>query len=236
MKLFKTLPLLLCIAFAQCSSTGNDTVGDVLSKDKIDVTFTGFFDQGNNREVQHLDAKTSVTVPHTRKQELDEKDAAEKYDLEGETKTIEDLNQYLEGLKRYTRYIFEFNFDGRDCKVYTTEGFEVTHIILVDKRDKKVHYLNESFFASGYILRVVDTQIRGKDDAFTESVNEKTTVSLFNRNKLFYRSEEKAVSGLSILKLSNKEAFHQMQDAFCFHQLCRDVALKLKEEHPDLFQ
>lgn len=236
MKVKIFLFVFMSVVWVQCSKSSSNSIRDILSKEKTTVNFSSFFDTGNNREVTNLDAKIEVSMPKKLAISLKPTDAALKYDKEGEKKTIESLNQYLTSLKSYTRYVFGFEFDSIQCKVYTTQAFDVIRIIMIDKRDNTYRYMNESYFVSGTILKVIDTQIKGKSGDFSEAIKEKITVSLFDENKMFYKTEEKHNLAEHVLKLNNEDAFYQMQDAFLFRQFCADAASKLKDSYPDLFK
>lgn len=231
--------LLLCsilLGLSSCSNTASDSVRDILSKEKVKITFNSFFDHRNNREVTNLDAQIDISIPTKTIQLLKPNDAAVKYDKEGEKKTIESLSNYLGSLKNYTRYIFSFTFDSVDCKIETTERLDVTHIVMIDKRSQKSHYIVESYFVSGTILKIIETELKGNNGDFSEAIKERITVSMYDENKLFYKTEEKATGAEHELKLNNEAAFLQIQDAFLFRQLCTDAALGLKEQHPELFK
>jgi len=224
------------ISLSNCNHTVQNSVRDILSKEKIKVTFNSFFDHRNNREVTNLDAQVEVKIPTKITQLLKASDAAVKYDKEGEKKTIESLANYLRSLRNYTRFVFGFTFDSIDCKIETTESFDVTHIIMEDKRSQKTHYISECFFVSGTILKIIDTELKGDKGDFSEPIKERIITSMFDENKLFYKTEEKVNGAEHDLKLNNDAAFLQIQDAFLFRQLCSDAALRLKDQHPELFK
>lgn len=224
------------LTLSNCTHTARSSVRDILTKEKVKITFYSFFDHRNNREVSNLDAQVEVKIPTKITQLLKANDAAVKYDKEGEKNTIESLTIYLGSLRNYTRFVFGFTFDSIDCKVETTESFDVTHIIMNDKRSQKSHYISESFFVSGTILKIIDTELKGDKGDFSEPIKERVITSMFDENKLFYKTEEKLNGAEHDLKLNNDDAFLQIQDAFLFRQLCSDAALKLKEQHPELFK
>ncbi len=228
--------LFLGVSLSNCTHTARSSVRDILSKEKVKVTFKSFFDHRNNREVTNLDAQVEVKIPTKITQLLKANEAAIKYDKDGEKNTIESLTIYLGSLRNYTRYIFGFTFDSIDCKIETTESFDVTHIIMIDKRSQKSHYISESFFVAGTILKIIDTELKGNNGDFSEPIKERVITSMFDENKLFYKTEEKVNGAEHDLKLNNDDAFLQIQDAFLFRQLCSDAALRLKEQHPELFK
>ncbi len=236
MKLSKLFIICIALVFTQCSHPGSNTIREILSKDKVNVKFISFFNKRNNREVKNLDATVEVTIPKKVTVGLKANDAAVKYDKEGEKRTISDLNDYLKTLDQYTRYIFGFTLDSIRCTVYTTESFDVIRTVTLDKKNNKIHRINESFFVTGTLLKIVDTDISGKDGDFSEPVKEKVTTCLFDENKMFYKTEEKKNGAEHVLKLNNDAAFLQMQDAILFKQFCGDAALRLKDKNPELFE
>lgn len=228
--------IFLGVSLSNCSHTAQSSVRDILSKEKIKVTFNNFFDYRNNREVTNLDAQLEVKIPTKISQLLKANDAAVKYDKDGEKNTIESLTIYLRSLKNYTRFVFGFSFDSIDCKIETTESFDVTHIIMIDKRSQKSQFISESYFVAGTILKIIDTEIKGVKGDFSEQIKERVITSMFDGNKLFYKTEENNNGAEHDLKLNNDDAFLQIQDAFLFRQLCSDAALRLKDQHPELFK
>lgn len=224
------------LSLSNCSHTAQNSIRDILSKEKIKVTFNSFFDHRNNREVTNLDAQVEVKIPTKITQILKASEAAVKYDKDGEKNTIESLTIYLGSLRNYTRFVFGFSFDSIECKIETTESFDVTHIIMIDKRSQKSHFISESFFVSGTILKIIDTELKGDKGDFSEPIKERVITSMFDENKLFYKTEEKANGAEHDIKLNNDAAFLQIQDAFLFRQLCSDAALRLKDQHPELFK
>ncbi|MCX6189619.1 MAG: hypothetical protein NTW54_08475 [Bacteroidetes bacterium] len=232
----KLLLLSLCLLMAQCSTSGSSSMNTLLSKEKTSVAFHTFFDTKNNREVTNLEALFEVNIPKQVTQNIKQENNAVKYDEVGEEKTIESLNKYLEKLKNYTRYIFEFTIDSIKCKVFTTENIDVIHLLMMDKKSTTYRYSNESFFVAGTILKTIDKEMEAQDGDFTNAFNQKTTTYLFDENKLFYHSEQKNSAPQKSIKLNDQEAYSKKIDLFLFRQLCTDAILALKDKHPELFQ
>ena len=226
----------LCILFATCAHPNENSLKDTFAKDKALVTFTYFFDTKPNSEVENLDIKLEVVPPKSLNLPLEQDKCVIKYDAEGEKKTSESLEMYLNELKNYTRYIYDFSFDSIECKVYATDKFDITHIIMLNKYNNKYHFIHESFFVYGTILKVTETEIKSNEGDFDDITTEKTTISLFDENKLFLRTEEKFKKPVKSLKFNSGDAFRTMEDAFLLRQFCRDALLKLKDSQPDWFK
>ncbi len=227
--------VLCCLMFLQCAHPNENSMHRIFERDMVDVRITSFFDERGNRDVENLDVKIALTPPKALIQKLSQTDCSVKYDSEGEKKTKESLDSYINNLKSYTRFVFDFTIDSIKCKVFATDKFDVIHIILLNKYNNNYHFIHESYFVYGTILKITEKEMKSNNGDFDDINVEKTVLSLFDENKLFYKSEEKGNDAERTLQYNDGDAFSQMQDAFLLRQFCRDVLLKLKETNANWF-
>ncbi len=236
MKTQVTLAVAFLILFSQCNHPNEKSLKEIFAKEKATLTFTYFFDTKPNLEIGNLEIKLDIVPAKELNQALKQDNYAVAYNNEDEIKTRQSLDLYLEDLKKYTRYIFDFSFDSVKCKVYATEKFDILHITLLNKYNKTYHFTTESYFVYGTILKIIDSELKSERGDFEDMVIDKTTLSLFDENKLFYKSVAKNSQPAKKIKITEEEAFRQIQDAFLLRQFCRDALLKLKDSQPDWFQ
>jgi hypothetical protein len=228
--------LFIFYILASCSHPAKSGLLDLYSKDKVNLEITYFFDKKYEAEIQNLDVPVTVGISKTLLHPLSQDHYAKKYDANETKSTKESLDEYLHTLETYNRFIIDFKTDSLSFKISATPKMDITHIIMVDRYNERYRFVNEYYFVYGTILKVIETEkksVNGKD--FNEAIDEKKTTSLFDENKLFYKSimkqgQETAVS------YTDEEARQMIQDAFMLRQFCRDVALKIKESHADWFK
>lgn len=230
------LGLILVFIFGGCNHPSQSAIHTLLNKEKVKVVFTTFFDKKGDKDIANLNLELELKPSSILLQPLSTTGCAVKYDREGEKKTRSSLDQYLGTLLDYERFVIDFTVDSLKIKVFATSKLDILHIIVLNKYNSQYHFIDESFFVYGTILKTTERDIKSKDGDFNDINVEKLTTCLFDENKLFYKSEENEQGVLKKLNYTDDEACAHIQSTFLMRQFCKDVLVKLDTQHHDWFE